>query len=136
MKLIIIVGFFLVATRLVFSEDETCLCTQELNPICGTNNQTYGNPCKLDCYNKNNPGSCKISRARNGTCRAGCVCTLIYAPVCGSDNKTYGSDCSFYCTAVADDKPYLTVTYNGECGTNTTTTTTTPGNVEADPSEE
>lgn len=122
-KLIVVVGFFLVATRLVFSENDTCICTMELKPVCGTNNQTYGNPCQLECYNKNNPKQCNISIAHNGTCSDGCFCSFIWKPVCGSDNQTYGNDCDLYCSAVEDGQPCLKVAYDGEC-TNTNATTT------------
>lgn len=128
-KLVFTIGLFSVATRLVLSQDETsCFCTEEQKEICGTNNQTYGNPCKLDCYNTNNPGSCKINKARNVACKAGCACTKIYAPVRGSDNKNYDNACTLYCYAIENNKPCLSVARNGTCDSNTTTTST----VEAD----
>lgn len=121
-KLIIIVGFFIVATRLVFSETETdCFCTKELNPVCGSDNVTYTNPCELECKNKKNNGSCKISIARKGACRDGCICPMIYSPVCGNDNNTYGNNCTLGCIAIEKNR-CLAFATNGECGVNTTTT--------------
>lgn len=29
-----------------------CICTMELNPVCGSNNRTYANPCKFRCHAK------------------------------------------------------------------------------------
>jgi hypothetical protein len=29
--------------------DASCVCTKELNLVCGCNGKTYGNPCLAEC---------------------------------------------------------------------------------------
>ena len=56
-----------------------CICTEEYNPVCGQNNQTYSNRCNMDCEN--------VQLAYYGQCRNNgqrpCICTEEYNPVCG-----------------------------------------------------
>lgn len=40
-----------------------CVCTAEYNPVCGSDNMTYGNPCMAACVNATvmHPGKCQVA---------------------------------------------------------------------------
>lgn len=68
-----------------------CVCTMEFKPVCGVNNETYGNKCGANCA--------KVPVACNGECpcKKECICTTDYRPVCGMDKQTYGNKCAADC---------------------------------------
>ena len=67
-------------------------CSDRYNPVCGKDNKTYGNMCKLR--------RAKQKLAYRGECKEPCICTKEYKPVCGVDGKTYGNQCMLECAKV------------------------------------
>jgi len=63
-----------------------CACPKVLSPVCGRDNETYGNSCEARCHG-----------AGIG-CRGVCpclvpTCTEEFRPVCGEDNTNYPNEC-------------------------------------------
>ncbi|XP_059142361.1 ovomucoid-like [Physella acuta] len=70
-------------------------CPRLLNPVCGSDNNTYNNDCLLDAANCDLPADKKITAKSCGRCSYTCTkpCPFLWAPVCASDDLTYANMC-------------------------------------------
>ncbi len=122
MKLYIVMGIFLLFFLVGCVQTETQnndsidVCTMEYAPVCGVDNQTYGNVCMAESQG--------IEIAYEGECGSQnqdmIACTREYMPVCGDNNETYSNAC------VAQSQG-INIAYEGECESQTTTLSHTQG---------
>lgn len=107
-------------------EQNLCICTMELVPVCGSDDRTYANECALNCEKSKRSG---LSLKYKGECSEEaqitneavrsdsiidqCICPLNLAPICASDGHTYSNECDFNCEKRINRQ--LEVKYSGEC---------------------
>ncbi|PIK54375.1 hypothetical protein BSL78_08751 [Apostichopus japonicus] len=102
------------------------ICTNEYAPICGSNGQTYINPCVFayatycddPLLSMEHAGRCRQEEPRIDCSRRGC--SRQYEPVCGSNGQTYSNPCLFKYAQHCDDQT-LTRLSMGPCGIDTKT---------------
>ncbi|XP_030042069.1 agrin isoform X2 [Microcaecilia unicolor] len=123
------------ATCVVKNKEAVCECQQQCqnvyDPVCGSDNRTYGSSCELDamaCLLKkeitlkhkgpcDRCGKCQfgaICEAETGRCVCTTECVPSSQPVCGTDGKTYGSECELHVRACTQ-QTNLKVAAQGDC---------------------
>lgn len=106
------------------------VCSRINQPVCGSNNKTYGNECVLKRLACENPslnlkiksiGACESEKAE-GTKPEEPECPLfchrMIQPVCGSDNETYGNKCTLKQRVCKEPSLNLSIKYDGPCKPN------------------
>ncbi len=106
-------------------DDCPAACVAIYDPVCGSDNKTYGNRCELDRQRCLEGPSSTLYMKHEGLCDATAVerkllgpdchkaCTREYIPVCASNGITYANQCVFHnarCTIEG-----LTMAYSGPC---------------------
>ncbi|NXO97466.1 AGRIN protein, partial [Certhia brachydactyla] len=106
-------------------------CQGRYDPVCGTDQRSYGNPCELHamaCLLQRDIGvlhkgpcdrcgKCQfgaICEAESGRCVCPTECVPSSQPVCGTDGNTYGSECQLHVRACTQQKNIL-VAAQGHC---------------------
>ncbi|XP_039223823.1 agrin isoform X4 [Crotalus tigris] len=105
------------ATCVVKNQEAICECQQMCqsiyDPVCGSDNLTYSNPCKLEAMacalrkeiHVKHKGPCDrcrkcqfgaICEAETGQCVCPTECVASSQLVCGTDGNTYGSECELH----------------------------------------
>ncbi|MCK9445286.1 DUF333 domain-containing protein [bacterium] len=124
-------------------------CLNVNNPVCGKDNKNYNNVCEakkvgIEVAYKGVCGSCILEgkpitaekgccpgykvcpNDTKGVCQKSCgesssgniACTADWSPVCGENGKTYSNKCFI-------NQAGIKIKYDGECGKQTTNSTTT-----------
>lgn len=80
-----------------------CTCSQQYDPVCGSDGVTYSNSCMFELANDND----RSVTATKGECPtvSSQVCSPIGDPVCGSDGLLYGNRC--LCNQAKRENPRL-----------------------------
>jgi len=89
-------------------------CPDVYEPVCGTNNRTYGSSCQVSILECLSDG--KIKMDYKGMCIDKCMkgCPKNVAPVCGTDMRNYTNSC-FLDVATCRSRGMIKLRSNGTC---------------------
>ena len=95
----------------------TGLCPAILEPVCGSNGETYPNACMLENADCSNPEQNITVECRKKCPCKNCplACPAILRPVCGSNGETYGNDCDLERAACENSEHNITMECEGKC---------------------
>ncbi|KAI8439862.1 hypothetical protein MSG28_001331 [Choristoneura fumiferana] len=81
---------------------EGCICPTAVIPVCGSDDNTYENECRLSCESDRQVrlGLDPIYLKSQEECPSSCNCPIDIIPSCGSDGVTYSSQCLIRCENV------------------------------------
>lgn len=124
LKVIAILGVAALAMQPAYSASirNACICNLIiLDPICGSDGQTYSNDCEFNCAKQLNRNLEIFSKGECGEIQTlpandevePCACPFILDPLCGSDGETYSNECEFNCNKKFNRN--LEVFAKGEC---------------------
>lgn len=97
-------------------EEETCMCTKDLKPVCGTgkagNQKTFTNKCFTQTCAGGPGDKMKYTEGECEEEEEACICTADFNPVCAQVDRSNQKTYSNACTAECDGAP---IVHEGKC---------------------